>query len=411
MARYLVYTSPHRGHFQPPVATLQELARRDHEISIRTLAAGADEVRGLGFSASAVDPAIEAIKPQDRSTRTPFGASRAMMQHLIDQAELAVGDCAAAIEEEKPDAVIVDMHSFGGAFAAEASGVPWGFYSGVLPSFPSRDTPPFGPGFKPRKDVIGRVRDWTFRQIGAAPFKRMARTNFDRIRAQVGLPPQDGLLEHVLAAQVAVFYTAEPFEYPRSDWPASVRLVGPGLWDPPADPPAWLDEIDAPLVLVTASTDFNDDGAMIEMALDALADENVFVVATTAALNPSRFSAPANARVERFIPHGPIVARASCVLCHGGVGIVQKALAAAVPVCAVPFGRDNLEVARRLEVADAGTFVPGWRLRPDRLRTGVLEAMQQREGARRIAEAFAAAGGPVAAADAFEELLPAGVRT
>lgn len=411
MARYLVYTSPHRGHFHTPIATLQELARRGHEISIRTLAAGAEEVRSLGFRASAVDPAIEAIQPQDRSTRTPFGASRALMQHLIDQAQLAVGDCAEAIEEEEPDALIVDMHSFGGAFAAEASGVPWGFYCGSLPNFPSRDAPPFGPGLKPRKDAIGRVRDWTFRQIGTAPIKRMARTNFDRIRAQVGLPPEDGLLGHVLAAQVAVFYTAEPFEYPRSDWPATVRLVGPGLWDPPSDPPAWLDDIDAPLILVTASTDFNDDGAMIQMALETLADEDVFVVATTAALDPSRFTAPANARVERFIPHGPIVARASCVLCHGGVGIVQKALASGVPVCAVPFGRDHLEAARRVEVAKAGTFVPGWRLRPDRLRTGVLEAMQQTDGASRIAEAFAAAGGPAAAADAFEELLPAAVRT
>ena len=40
---------------------------------------------------------------------------------------------------------------------------------------------------------------------------------------------------------------------------------------------------------------------------------------------------------------------------HAGMGATQKALAHGVPVCAVPFGRDQLEVARRVEVAHAGT--------------------------------------------------------
>ena len=41
----------------------------------------------------------------------------------------------------------------------------------------------------------------------------------------------------------------------------------------------------------------------------------------------------------------PILEIAACVVCHGGMGITQKALAAGVPVCAVPFGRDQPEVA------------------------------------------------------------------
>jgi MGT family glycosyltransferase len=405
MARFLVYTAPARGHLFPAMATLQELRGRGHEIAVRTLAEGTGPARELGLRAEPVDPAVEAIEWRDRDARTPFGASRELIRHLIEQAEYATGDCARAIADERPDAVIVDFQSFGGAFAAEASGLPWGYYSASLPSFPSRDAPPFGPGLRPRKDAVGRVRDWAFRNVASAPVKRLAGKNFDRIRAGVGLPPQKGLLDHLLAGRVAVFFTAEPFEYPRSDWPASVRMVGPALWDPPAETPDWLEAIEAPVVLVTASTDFNDDGRLIQMSLDALAGENVYVVATTAALDPSRFEAPANARVERFIPHTPILDRATCVVCHGGVGIVQKSLANGVPVCAVPFGRDHLEAARRVEVAHAGTFVPGWRLRPERLRAGITEAMQKRDGASRIAAAFASAGGPGAAADAFEALL------
>jgi UDP:flavonoid glycosyltransferase YjiC (YdhE family) len=87
------------------------------------------------------------------------------------------------------------------------------------------------------------------------------------------------------------------------------------------------------------------------------------------------------------------------------MGATQKALARGVPVCAVPFGRDQLEVARRVEVSGAGSRLPASRLSPDRLRLKVREALAKAEGAKRVAKAFAAAGGPRAAADAFETRL------
>src|SRR5581483_3616671 len=114
---------------------------------------------------------------------------------------------------------------------------------------------------------------------------------------------------------------------------------------------------------------------------------------------------PANARVERFLPHGPVLDRACCAVTHGGMGATQKALARGVPVCAVPFGRDQLEVARRVEVSGAGTRLSARRLSPKRLRAKVLEAISRRDGAARVAQAFREAGGPAAAADAVEARL------
>jgi UDP:flavonoid glycosyltransferase YjiC (YdhE family) len=116
------------------------------------------------------------------------------------------------------------------------------------------------------------------------------------------------------------------------------------------------------------------------------------VVATLPAADPAGFRAPASARVERFVPHGLVLDRAACAITHGGMGATQKALARGVPVCVVPFGPDQLEVARRVEVAGAGTRLPAKRLRPDRLRAKVREAMRLRDGAGRVQQAFAAAG-------------------
>jgi MGT family glycosyltransferase len=184
-----------------------------------------------------------------------------------------------------------------------------------------------------------------------------------------------------------------------------VRLVGPGLWDPPAAEPAWLAAEKRPLVLLSASTEFQDDGALIETALAALADEPYAVIATTAAHDPGSFQSPANARVERFLPHTPILRRASVAICHGGMGTTQKSLAAGVPVCVVPFLRDQFELARRVETCAAGASLPSKRLRTDRLRGAVRRAISCRPGAERVAAAFHAAGGAEAAATELEGLL------
>ncbi|MGI8564600.1 MAG: glycosyltransferase [Candidatus Dormibacter sp.] len=115
-------------------------------------------------------------------------------------------------------------------------------------------------------------------------------------------------------------------------------MVGPCDWDPPAPAPRWLEEITGPIVLVTTSSEFQDDGRLVLAALEALAAEPFTVVATMPAGDPTRLAVPANARVERFISHGAVLDRAVCAVTHGGMGATQKALARGVPVCAVPFG-------------------------------------------------------------------------
>ena len=224
----------------------------------------------------------------------------------------------------------------------------------------------------------------SLRPVLVGTLKRACFPTLNATRKSVGVRPFATTDEMFGVAPLLLYMTAEPFEYQRSDWPPSVRMVGPCCWEPPADPPAWVDELARPLVLVTTSSEFQDDGRLVRTALDALADEDVEVVATmpTAQLSGS---VPANARVERFIPHAPLLARAVCAVTHGGAGATQKALASGVPVCVVPFGRDQLEVARRVEVADAGTRLPAQKLNPERLRQQIRLAMTKQDGARRVA--------------------------
>jgi UDP:flavonoid glycosyltransferase YjiC (YdhE family) len=159
------------------------------------------------------------------------------------------------------------------------------------------------------------------------------------------------------------------------------------------------------LALISTSSEYQGDEQLVRTAFAALADRtDLLVVATLPAEAAASITAPPNARIERFCPHGPLLERASVVVCHGGMGVTQKALASGVPVCAVPFGRDQLEVARRVEVSGAGSRLTARRLTEPRLRLAIDEALTRRPGAERIAAAFAAAGGGPAGAAALEEL-------
>lgn len=406
MARLLAYTSASAGHVYPAAGILLELERRGHEVHVRTRGEDVARLASLGLDVAPIDPRIEAIDFDDWRAGSQVKAMRRIVELYDAYAELELPDARRAIDEVRPDAVLVDVQAEGALCAAEASGLRFASFCPYPVPIPSADAPPHGLGLRPARGPAGRARDRLLHAYGRrvlAP--HLARRN--ALRASLGLAPLGAYADQWLAPDRFLALTAEPYEYPRRDWPASVRLVGPVAWDPPADPPAWLERETRPIVLVSASTAFQNDGRLVATALEALAGEKVAVVATTAANDPAAFAAPANARVEAFVPHGPIVERAACVVCHGGQGTTQKALAAGVPVCVVPFLRDQFDVARRVEVAEAGVRLHHRRLSPARLRAAVREAVGKRPGAERIAQAFRAAGGARAAADAVEELAPA----
>jgi MGT family glycosyltransferase len=405
LSRVLAYTAPARGDLFPLVPILAELRRRGHEVAVRTLAGAVGMLREQGFDAAPVDPAVEAVEMDDWRARTPPGAIVRASRRLAERAPLQARDLERAIEEERPDALLVDLLAWGALVAAEGWGGPWATSCPFPLPLRSAGLPPPGPGLPPARGCPGRLRDRLLRGPFFAAFDRIALPALGALREERGLRPWQRAAELFTTAPLLLHLTAEPFEYPRGDWPSNLRTVGPCSWEPPGELPDDLAAVDAPLVLVTTSTEFQDDGRLISTALEALAGERCHVVATGQAGADARPRTPANATVLEFAPHGPILDRAACAVTHGGMGATQKALARGVPVCAVPFGRDQFEVARRVVVAGAGTSLPGSLLTPSLLRRRVREAVRRRPGAERLARAFASAGGPVAAADAFERIM------
>lgn len=405
MSRVLAYTSPARGHLFPIVPILDELRRRGHEVCLRTLAGDVAAQRSRGIEAEPIAPVLEAIEMDDWRARTPPGAMIRAIRVFGARADHDAADLEAAIERERPDVLLVDVNAWGAMAVAEAWGGPWAAFCPFPLPLRSEHGPPAGAGLRPARGSPGRLRDRLLQPAVTAGLDRQALPVLNPLRARLGLPAVKHAEQLFLTPALLLYLTAEPFEYPRPDWPASIVRVGPCDWEAPGELPAELRDDERPLVLVTASSERQDDARLAATAIRALADEPVHVVATLPAAVTAGLPRAANATVLGYAPHGPILDRAVCAITHGGMGATQKALARGVPVCAVPFGRDQFDVARRVEVAGAGTRLPALLLSPGRLRARVREAIGCRHGAERIAAAFRSAGGAVAAADAFERQL------
>jgi MGT family glycosyltransferase len=402
--KILAYTSPARGHLYPIVPILDELISRGHDVHACTLSGELGSLAPIGVTAQAIDPRVEAIEIEDWRARSLAGGTRSVFATLSARARVEIPDLTGAIDRNDPDVLLIDVNCWGAATVAEASGRPWAVYSPYLLPLRSRDAPPFGFGLRPRSDRLGAIRDALGQPLASAGFDRMAMPSINRMRARHGLPKLARYDDLLARSPLLLALTAEGFEYPRSDWPANVRLVGSLNWAPPEPAPPWLSELADPLVLVTCSTERQRDKRLIEVALAALPAAGISVIATSAAHDPRPFRTGPGSRVVRFLSHDAVLPRAACVVCHGGMGITQKSLAAGVPVVVVPIGRDQLETARRVQVAEGGIRLPPRRLTPVRLVSAVRAAIDCRAGAKRVSRAYAAAGGSVAAADAIEAI-------
>lgn len=409
MARYLVYTSPARGHLYPVIGASLELKTRGHEVHVRTLSAEVEMVRSLGLNAAPIAAGVEARELDDWRGRNPLQALELAMKTFGDRGRLEIADVTTALEQTGADALLVDTNSWGAQTVAEASGLPWATFQPYFTPLPGRGIPPFGPGLQHSPTPLGHLRDAILRRLILSRMDRAAMPAINEIRARLGLAALGGMADLLLRPPRVFYYTTEALEYPRSDWPESFQMVGPATWVPPADPPEWLAEIERPIALVTCSTERQNDRGIIEAALHALPQQGLSVVATSAAYDREEILGPeqqiADCRVERYLSHEPVVARAQVVVCHGGMGITQRALSHGVPLVVVPFGRDQLEVARRVEYAGAGARLMPNRLNPKRLGLAVMKAISMSDGAKRIATAFAAAGGDAAVADGMEQLV------
>ena len=367
----------------------ERLAARGHDVTLETWRRWRGHVEAAGMT-FATAPEYHVFPTRER----PLKPYQAVVR--------AAQETAGLVAQLRPAAVVADILTLGPALAGELEGVP---VATVVPHvFPvnAADHPPYALGARVPRTAAGRA---LWRAV-AGPTDgglRRGRQELNHTRGLVGLPA----LGHVhggISRGLCLVATFPQLEYPR-EWPRWTRVVGPLMWEPPADdvdpPPG-----DDPLVLVAPSTSQDPDHRLLRAALKGLADAPVRVLATWNRRAPVRpIPTPSNARLVEWVSYSRTMPRCDLVVCHGGHGTVARALACGVPVVASPSGGDMGENAARIDWAGVGVRLP-WRLcTPRALRLAVERALADplvAARARAMSAWAAASDGPERAADEVE---------
>lgn len=143
-----------------------------------------------------------------------------------------------AIRAHQPKVLLIDINAWGAIAAAETTGLPRATWCPYFRPVPSRDAPPFGLGLPPAASSFGRLRDAALRPVLLRLYNTVL-PELNAARRALGTPSLTTVVDAYLRAPLLLSLTAEPFEYPRTDWPASVVLVGPSLCPLPRCPMDW----------------------------------------------------------------------------------------------------------------------------------------------------------------------------
>ena len=370
MARVLFVTWEGGGNQWPTLAIARALLDQGHRVRIAGYDSQQQPLAEMGFDVALLR----------RGGRKPTGSDplRAVFEgvfcnrdHVADVAELA-----AAFG---PDVLVVDCLLFGALAGAEAVGLPT---ATLVHSAP--------------------------RALAEGPGMAQLIQGVNAFRADAGL----GQVADVLSAWTHGPALATSIAQLDGDVPSpGFQFVGPiadereGAWTSP-----WPQTDQRPLIVASLSTGrvFGDQTPRYQRIADALADVSARVLITTGgAVDQTQLRLPDNARAVRFVSHPAVVRGAAACVTHGGHGTLCAALRAGLPVLALPNpAADQPYLAQRIARLEAGLQLDRDSPTTD-IRDAVIDLLdhvEYRRGAERLADAIAASPGTNAATSTLRAL-------
>lgn len=408
------------GNLPPSLALARRLVARGHAVRVLGEPCNREDVKAAGcaFQSYTQAPHRTTKAPdadflrdwEAKSGREAFGRLRDRL--MYGPALAYAADVLAELEREPADAVVINLALYGAMAAAEKAQVPYAVLVPGLYEVPRPGAPPFGFGLLPNTSMVGRLRDRLVAHLVTREYAR-GLPALNAVRAHLGLDLLRHPWQQFDRADRVLVLTSKAFDWPATSCPGNVSYVGPMLDDPfwaqSLTSPCQRDDPD-PLVLVSFSTTFQNQGSLLQRVIDALAGQPVRGLVTLGpSLTPDGFHAPPNVVVTPSAPHAQVFPCATAVVTHAGHGTVIRALADGIPLICMPIGRDQPDIAARVVARGAGV-----RLSPKATVQQVRQAVQQvltdarfREAAQRLASAIAEEVQQSRAVDLLEEVAQA----
>lgn len=393
--KFLIATMPVPGHVAPFAPLVRELLRRGHEV----VWYGSIHYRkGIEATGARFSPMVKGNDIGDAQYNKHFpererysGLKQVVFDFekiFVDGIPGMVEDLRAILREYPADVLLGDPAVGATRIISERGGPPAAILNITVLSYETPEMAAFGLGLPFNNSFFGRFRNrLTYRLVDHVVFKKV-NAAFRRLATRHDWPIRP--FRPSLSTFLHLQPTVKSFEYPLADIPGQVHFIGTLLPDPPKDfqPPTWWERVvkgGKPVVLVTQGTIATNADELIRPTLEALANENVWVIATTGGKRGDElgFEIPANAVVEPFIPFVTLMKHVNVYVTNGGYGGICIALAQGVPVISAGTTEDKMEVGNRVAHAGVGLNLKTNRPNVEQLKNAVMSVLNDRQFAER----------------------------
>jgi MGT family glycosyltransferase len=379
------------GHLGPTLTAARQLRAKGHGVRFIARADAREpvEAAGFGFATWQREPRFSPI------TRSSAPLENAYDNLLFDPAAARGADTLDEIKRAPTDALLTDTALLGSVLAAEAASIPCALLSPTISLRPLPGIPPIGSGLGPPRTPAERARvEVANSQFVAVMNKWLPMLN--EARASLQLAPCDHVLELFDRPARLLIAMSAAFDFPADFLPSNVRYIGPLLdasdWSKPWIF-SWPHGPDRPRALVSFSTTNQDQADVLQCTANAIGRIRMDAVATLGpALKDHSLHAPANVSLLPSAPHDAVMREVSLVVTHGGHGTVSRALLHGLPLLIMPLGRDQGDIAARVEACGVGLI-----LEPTAAATEIgaaisrlIEEPQFRAAARRLGDIITA---------------------
>jgi UDP:flavonoid glycosyltransferase YjiC (YdhE family) len=327
----IVATGGAGGDLQPLVAAALAVRDRGHHIAFIGDRSVGSTLSQLGLDVQVLPSELDlgprlagAVRDGMAQTGGDIAAAGPIVeQRMAEWAQEVANPMSRAIGERRPDAVVTSLFGVEAVQRAEPR-CPWTVINSTFYLGPN---PP-----RPIEQDVG-------------------------VRA---IPLLGRYAKLVAAADMVLHATDQVFDLSFDRLPPGHHYVGPlGIWEPPMDPPSYLSEPGDPWVLVSISSQVQDDVSVAQAAMRALADKPVRAVVTLGpAHRPEEITdIPPNVHIEQVVSHSAVLERGRLLIAHAGHGSVMKALWYGRPMVLMPWGRDQPGVAARAQALGVAEVV------------------------------------------------------
>jgi len=367
------------AHVARPVALASRLLDAGHDCVVACAAdqAGHAEVQGL------TTVPLYSLAPRQ------FLAALQAGRPAYDESTLSryVEEDRRLMQAAAPDLVIGDFR-ISLSVSARVAGVPYaGISNGYWSQFSAIDFPlPVLPLSRALPLPVAQAlfhlgRRW----VMPAHCKPL-----NQVRRRFGLPSLGPDLRRVYTDADHVLYADAPGIFPMSiaKLPVGHHFLGPVLWSPQVELPAWWDEPSKSHLQVYLNLGSSGGEGALGLALQALGGLDCGVLAATAGAAVTKLL-PANVRSATYLPGDKATERANLVVCNGGSMTCQQALLMGKPVLGIASNMDQFMNMSALVQAGAGICLRADRLTIQKLRQAadrLLRDPTYAEAAARLGE-------------------------